>query len=139
MRFRLFCTSVCFSVAALAGMTAAYAQAPSQSTPSTSNIPHTITLDDAIKSAIVRNSTTRIASNTVRRDEYSARAARDNMWLPTIQATGNWNYNYSFNPTAEEVEENPFIPIKNANGDTTGLRRTRILLTRRLRDISNRS
>jgi outer membrane protein len=93
-------------------MTAALAQAPaSQSTPNTSNIPHTITLDDAIKAAIARNYTTRMASNQVRRDEFSARAARDNMWLPTIQATGSWQYDYSFNPTPEEVE---------VNSDSTG-------------------
>jgi outer membrane protein len=112
MRFRLFCTFVCFSIISLAGMTAALAQAPaSQSTPNTSNIPHTITLDDAIKAAIARNYTTRMASNQVRRDEFSARAARDNMWLPTIQATGSWQYDYSFNPTPEEVE---------VNSDSTG-------------------
>jgi outer membrane protein len=120
MRFRLFCTTVCFSLIFFAGMNRSSAQAPaSQSTPNAANIPHIITLDNAIKAAITRNYTTRMASNTVRRDEFSARAARDNMWLPSVQATGNWNYNYSFNPTAEEVEENPFIPIV-VNGDTTG-------------------
>ncbi len=124
MRFRLFCTAVCFSLTLFAGMNRVSAQAPaSQSTPSAANIPHTITLDDAIKAAIARNYTTRIASNTVRRDEFSARAARDNMWLPTIQASGGWQYNYSFNPTPEEVEENP------ATGDTTGALPTFIQVT----------
>jgi outer membrane protein len=119
MRFRLFCTAVCFSVLFFAGMTVAFAQAPaSQSTPSADNIPRTITLDDAIKAAIARNYTTRMASNQVRRDEFSVREARDNMWLPTIQATGNWGYEYSFNPVSEEVEQNP-TPIV-VNGDTTG-------------------
>ena len=121
MRFRLFYTFVCFSIISLAGMNRIFAQAPaSQSTPSASNIPQTITLDEAIKTAIARNYTTRMASNQIRRDEFSVRAARDNMWLPSVAATGNWNYDYSFNPVAEEVEENPFIPIRNANGDTTG-------------------
>ena len=124
MRFRLYCTSVCFSIFSFAGLSSAFAQAPaSQSTPSAGNIPHTITLDDAIKAAITRNYTTRIASNTVRRDEFSAREARDNMWLPTIQATGGWQYNYSFNPTPEEVEENvdttgppTFVQVTPKNG-----------------------
>jgi outer membrane protein len=120
MRFRLFCTSVIFSLTYFTGMSVGFAQTPpSQSTPGTSGISQTITLDDAIKAAIARNYTTRMASNQVRRDEFSARAARDNMWLPTIHATGGWQYDYSFNPIAEEVEQNP-IPIKNANGDTIG-------------------
>jgi outer membrane protein len=115
MRYRLFCTSVIVFLASSVGLTTAFAQAPaSQSTLSASNVPHTITLDDAIKAAMARNYTTRMASNAIRRDEFSARAARDNMWLPTIQASGSWQYDYSFNPTAEEVEENP------TNGDSAG-------------------
>jgi outer membrane protein len=116
MRFRLFCTTVCFSLIFFVGVNRSSAQAPaSQSTPSAANIPRTITLDNAIKAAMARNYTTRMASNQVRRDEISARAARDNMWLPSIQATGSWQYDYSFNPTAEEVEENP------TSGDSAGI------------------
>ncbi len=118
MRFRLFCTSVCFSITSFVGLTPAFAQAPaSQSTPSAANLPHTITLDDAIKAAIARNYTTRMASNQVRKDEFAAHAAIDNMWLPSVKATGGWQYDYSFNPIDEEVEQNPFIPVV-VNGDT---------------------
>lgn len=69
--------------------------APSQSTPSTAQVPKTLTLDEAVKLAVLRNYNTRIDSNNVRRGAIEVTRSKDNMWLPTAGASAGWNYDYS--------------------------------------------
>jgi outer membrane protein len=119
MRFRLFSIAACFILACSFTPSLSFAQQPaSQSTPSTANIPRTITLDDAIKVAIARNYTVQIAHNSTRTQELVATAAKDYMWLPTVNASGSWGYSYSLNPVSQEVPVDPYIPVVTPNGDT---------------------
>ncbi len=121
MRFRLICSTVSISIASFVGISGAFAQTPaSQSTPSTANIPRTITLDDAIKLAMSRNYSVQIAHNSTRTEELEVTRNKDNMWLPTVSASGSWNYDYSLVPLAERqylVPQTVEVPTR-AGGDT---------------------
>jgi outer membrane protein len=77
------------------------AQAASQTTPSTENVPKNITLDDAIHAAIARNTTVRTAHNAERSSDIEVTRSKDNMWMPTASATGSWGYEYSLVPQSQ--------------------------------------
>ncbi len=88
-----------FSSLAAAQVTSSGGAGPSQSTPSASAVPQTLTLDAAITAAIQRNYTIRTAANTSRRDELEVNRSKSNL-LPSVNASGSWGYNYSLAPLA---------------------------------------
>jgi len=96
------------------------AQAASQTTPSTSNVPYNLTLDDAIRSAIARNYAVRTTKNAARSGEIEVTRSKDNMWLPTVSATGSWGYGYSLVPLAERQSAIPqTVEIPTSTGSDT--------------------
>ena len=88
-----------------------FAQTPSQSTPSVANIPHTITLADAIQMAIARNYFVRTAGNNAESSNIEVSRSEDNAWLPTATATGQWNYTYDLNPVSARTILIAGIPV----------------------------
>lgn len=68
---------------------------------------------------MARNYSIQIAHNSTRTEDLVTTAAKDNMWLPTVNATASWGYNYSLNPVSQEVAVNPYVAILAPNGDTT--------------------
>src|SRR5438105_4843604 len=96
------------------------AQPPSQSTPAP-NIPTTLTLDDAIKAAIARNYTVKTSANNARSAAIEVTRSKDNMWLPTVGASGSWGYNYSLTPVADRTRETIASQpgfVRTTSGDT---------------------
>lgn len=120
MKFRLF-QILCISSSLFGGANLSSAQAPaSQSTPSTTGIPRTITLNDAIKVAISRNYTIRTTQNSARSQELEVTRSRDNMWLPSVSASGSWSYDYSLVPLSERqymIPQTTEVPVV-SGGDT---------------------
>jgi outer membrane protein len=93
-------------ILALALLTSvAHGQAPSQSTPSTTNVPQTLTLDDAIRLATERNYAIRTAANRTRVQDMEVSRTTDNMWLPSVNASGKWGYGYSLTPLSERTRQ----------------------------------
>jgi outer membrane protein len=62
-----------------------------------------ITLDQAIHEAIDRNYTVRTSGNVARRNAIEVTRSKDNMWLPTVGATGSWNYDYSLSSASQRT------------------------------------
>jgi outer membrane protein len=118
MKFRFFHparVSALATALTLAGVSHGYAHAPSQSTPSYTNLSTTITLADAIRRAIAENYDVRKAGNTARRNDIEVTRTEDNAWLPSASASGSWGYNYSLEPVSRRTltilqESNAFVP-----------------------------
>jgi len=102
----------------------AHGQAPSRSTPSTANVPQTLTLEDAIKLATERNYTVRTTANERRREEIEVTRSKDNMWLPSVNASGQWGYSYSLTPLSERTRDIILAQeglVQTVHGDTLGV------------------
>jgi outer membrane protein len=67
------------------------------------DVPHTLTLDAAIKAAIDRNYDVRRAGNTSRRSEIEVTRSKD-AFLPSASASGNYGYTYSLAPLSARTQ-----------------------------------
>jgi outer membrane protein len=116
-----FCAALLMAgLGLIAGPKNVLAQSASQTTPSAANVPRNLTLDDAIRAAVVRNYTVRSAHNAERSSDIEVTRAKDNMWQPTVSASGSWTYDYSLLPIADRqyyVPQTAVVPLP-SGGDT---------------------